>query len=255
LLEIFRLKAIFLGTNGWCDTDTGNTICVLIRAADYDIIFDAGNGFFKLGRYIAGGDEKPVYLFLSHFHLDHIVGLHTLAKYSFSRGLFICGPRGTRGVLKKIINEPITVPLSALQFRTAIFELPKQQNSIPFEVISKPLIHVSAILGYRIEIDGMVISYCTDTGYCKNAVKLAREANLLIAECALRSGQSNENWPHLNPENAAKIAKEAHAKQLALVHFDAATYQKLENREESARIAQSIFPNTFAAMDDMEINL
>jgi ribonuclease BN (tRNA processing enzyme) len=254
LLEIFAVKAIFLGTNGWCDTDTGNTICVLVKTANYDIIFDAGNGFFKLDQYIASGNEKPVYLFLSHFHLDHIVGLHTLTKHSFPNGLFICGPEGTRNVLKTFINEPFTVPLSALPFRTMIAELPRQQGDIPFGVISKPLLHVSATLGYRIEIDEKIISYCTDTGYCENAVNLAKEADLLVAECAFRSGQTNESWPHLNPENAARVAKEANAKRLALVHFDAATHQKLEDRKESENIARAIFSHTFATEDGMEID-
>jgi len=38
----------FLGTNGWYDTDTGNTICILIDTEEYGIILDAGNGIYKL---------------------------------------------------------------------------------------------------------------------------------------------------------------------------------------------------------------
>ena len=83
------MRVIFLGTNGWYDTDTGNTICVLIRTKDYEIILDAGNGLYKIDQYIPERNKKPVYLFLSHFHLDHIVGLHTLMKFNFSQGLTI----------------------------------------------------------------------------------------------------------------------------------------------------------------------
>jgi ribonuclease BN (tRNA processing enzyme) len=94
--EKANLKVLFLGTNGWYDTQTGNTICILIRTLDYEIILDAGNSLYKLERYINEGNRKPAYLFLSHFHLDHIIGLHTLIKLNFRHGLNICGPAGTR---------------------------------------------------------------------------------------------------------------------------------------------------------------
>jgi ribonuclease BN (tRNA processing enzyme) len=63
--------------------------------------------------------------------------------------------------------------------------------------------------GYQIEIDGLVISYCPDTGYCKNAIALSRGADLLITEFAFKSGCSNPDWPYLNPEIVAWIAYEA----------------------------------------------
>ena len=36
------MQVTFLGTNGWFDTSAGNTVSVLVRAEEYDIIFDAG---------------------------------------------------------------------------------------------------------------------------------------------------------------------------------------------------------------------
>jgi len=75
------MKVYFLGTNGWCDTDLGNTLCVLVETKQAYIVFDAGNGLFKLDKYIK--DNRPIYLFLSHFHLDHIIGLHSLNKFYF----------------------------------------------------------------------------------------------------------------------------------------------------------------------------
>ena len=86
------MKVIFLGTNGWYDTETGNTICTLIQTEQYDIILDAGNGLHRAERYLDGA--KPTFLFLSHFHMDHIEGLHILAKFRFEKGLVLCGPIG-----------------------------------------------------------------------------------------------------------------------------------------------------------------
>jgi len=76
------MEIIFLGTNGWYDTKTGNTTCTLIETEDYFIILDAGNGLYKIDQYITSTSKRPIYLFLSHFHLDHIVGLHIMSKFN-----------------------------------------------------------------------------------------------------------------------------------------------------------------------------
>jgi ribonuclease BN (tRNA processing enzyme) len=249
------MKAIFLGTNGWYDTETGNTICILISAKDYDIILDAGNGFHKVDRFISGNSGKPVYLFISHFHLDHIVGLHILNKFSFPGGLTICGPAGTREILATFVNSPFTVSFSQLPFAVTLRELPKERGKVPFSVEARELLHSTLTLGYRIETEGKVITYCPDTGYCENAVTLSQGADLLIAECAYKNGQFSEDWPHLNPETAASIAGEAGAKRLALVHFDAEIYKTMEDRKEAERAAQQVFKNTFVTTDDIVVEI
>ena len=45
------MQVIFLGTNVWYDSPTGNTICTLINSDKYHIILDSGNGLYKAGRY------------------------------------------------------------------------------------------------------------------------------------------------------------------------------------------------------------
>jgi ribonuclease BN (tRNA processing enzyme) len=249
------LKVIFLGTNGWYDTPTGNTICTLIRAERHDIILDAGIGFYKIDQYIPVGDEKPATLLLSHFHLDHIYGLHMLVKCRFPHGLTLCGPTGARQIIETIVNSPFTVSLERLPFSTSVYELPADSDRLPFPLDMEPLIHSGVTLGYRIHIDGKIIAYCPDTGYCDNAVTLGRDADLLITECAYKSGETDESWPHLNPETAARIALEAGAKRLILTHFAAGTYLTLAERKVSEGMAQGIFPNTLAAMDGTTVDL
>ena len=69
----------------------------------------------------------------------------------------------------------------------------------------------------------------------------------------LQNGQSSESWPHLNPETAARIARQAGARRLALTHFDARIYRSLPERREAEAAAQADFPATFAACDDLRI--
>jgi ribonuclease BN (tRNA processing enzyme) len=245
------MELTFLGTNGWYDNRDGNTVCALLRGKKYDIVLDAGNGLYKLDQYVDG--KKPVFMFLSHFHIDHIAGLHTLCKLRLKKGLTICGQRGTRRVLGKFINSPFTVPLRDLTYPVRMAELPKEAGKLPFKVSVLPLVHADPVLGYRIELDGKVVTYITDTGYCANALKLARGADLLITECANLPGEFNPLWPHFSPETAAKLAVDSGAKRLVMTHFSAARYTANVKRAVALRQARKAFPKAVAATDGIKI--
>jgi len=247
------MKVTFLGTNGWYDTATGNTCSVLVQSEEYDIIFDAGNGLAKADRYIS--QEKPVYLFISHFHIDHIAGLHTLIKFRFSQGLKIFGQCGTTAILNTFVAEPFTIPFAQLPFNVEITDLAEGKHILPFPVTCLPLVHPAPCFGYRLELDNNVLVYCTDTGFCENAVTLARDADLLITECGLKPGEESPGWPHLNPESAIRIAKEGNVKRLALIHFGAEVYRTLDERREIYRIFKKDCAGLVVAADDLTIEI
>ncbi|MDP2866881.1 MAG: MBL fold metallo-hydrolase [Elusimicrobiota bacterium] len=247
------MKIVFLGTNGWYDTPTGNTVCALIKTKRWDIVLDAGNGIYKLDQYCDG--TKPVFLLLSHFHLDHIAGLHLLVKFRFKKGLTICGHKGARRLLKTFINRPFTVPIDKLPYPVKLLELPAQAGELPFKITTLPLVHADPVLGMRLELEGKTITYCTDTGYCPNASKLAKGADLLITECAHAPGESNPAWPHFNPETAAKLAVEAGAKRLAITHFSADRYRTAAARAAGLKLSRKIFPEAIGAKDGMQIDI
>ena len=247
------MKLIFLGTNGWYDTPTGSAVSALLRTERFDIVLDAGNGFSKLDQYCDGA--KPVFILLSHFHIDHIAGLHTLVKFRFRKGLTICGGRGARRVLNTFVNRPFTMPLRKLPYPVKVLELPAELAKLPFKLTTLPLVHADPVLGLRLELEGKSIAYCTDTGYCPNALALASGADLLITECAHLPGETNPSWPHFNPETAGKLALEAGVKRLVLTHFSADRYRTKKLRAMALRRAREIFPKTTAARDGLELTL
>ena len=247
------MQVTFLGTNGWFDSLTGNTCSTLICANDYDIILDAGNGITKADRYIT--QKKPVYLFISHLHLDHIIGLHVLVKFRLKKGLTICGAPGIAGGLGEIIREPYTVPFGTVPYPVTVTECAGGVCPVPFPVTCLPLVHPVPCFGYRLELDGKVITYCTDTGVCDNAIALAEDADLLITECGLKPGQKSPDWPHMNPEDAISIARQAHARRLALMHFGAEVYRTIEERDEIRRRFTPAFPGLIVTRDDMTIEV
>ncbi|MFH1848358.1 MAG: ribonuclease Z, partial [Candidatus Omnitrophota bacterium] len=216
------------------------------------IILDAGTGLYKADRYIR--TKKPIYLFLSHFHLDHVIGLHALAKFNFPQGIKVYGPPGMKKFFDTVINKPYTMPLRQLSTKIKLYELSKR-SLLPVSVEFKKLSHPVTCYGYRFNLEGKIISYCTDTGLCRNLISLARESDLLITECALKSGQRNKKWAHLNPEDAALAAKKAGAKKMALMHFDAGLYLTLAERRKAGVQAGKAFKNTQVATDGITIKI
>lgn len=248
------MEVVFLGTNGWYDSATGNTICTLINSEKYHIILDAGNGIHKVDAYIK--DDKPVYLFLSHFHLDHIEGLHVLNKFRLSQGLKIFGQKGTGKTLNIIVNKPFTVPLDELPYQVEVHDLSEGPYKLPFPIECRFLLHASTCMGYRIELDRKTVAYCPDTGICENAIKLAESADLLIAECSHKPGEQSPSWPHLNPQDAADIARRAKARHLALTHFDAGRYTTVHERLDAVKSVEDLGEIAVTvAQDGMAIEL
>ncbi|MBM3252619.1 MAG: ribonuclease Z, partial [Candidatus Omnitrophica bacterium] len=107
------------------------------------------------------------------------------------------------------------------------------------------------VWGYRLSTEGKTVAYAADTGVCPNLYKLAKNADLLIAECAYRPGQQSSSWPHLNPEAAARAAKKSKTKKLALVHFDAYYYPDFKDRLLAEKCAKRIFSNSVSTKDEM----
>ena len=250
-----KIKIAVLGSNGWYTTNTGNTTCIFMETSNFYIILDAGNGIYKIDDLI-NDEEKPIYLFISHFHLDHISGLHILNKFKSFKKITICCFKGGKKYLKQIVTQPFTVGFKDLPMKIDIVEIDEGiSNIFPFKLESKELVHSTKCFGYRFEIDDKIISYRTDTGFCNNALDLSKNADVILAECAYKHGQLDGSWPHLNPEIAADLARKSNAKKLVLIHFDSENYLSINERKKAEKYAREIFKNTIASQDDLEIEI
>jgi ribonuclease BN (tRNA processing enzyme) len=109
-------------------------------------------------------------------------------------------------------------------------------------------------MGYRFELDGKAVAYCPDTGICDDAVLLAEDADLLITECSHKPGEQSPEWPHLNPQDAAEIARRAKAKRLALTHFDAGRYTTIQERLDAAKSITN-YRDVVVGRDDVVLEL
>ncbi|MBU4016301.1 MBL fold metallo-hydrolase [Patescibacteria group bacterium] len=255
------MKITFLGTNGWYSTPTGDTPCILIDATDQYVILDAGNGIYKLEEFIK--EDKPIALFISHFHIDHTSGLHTLVKFNFKQGIDVYVGAGRTKDFMTLVNPPFTIgyekkPENILQQKTEIrlHELPEEKAvNLPYKVEAIKLHHGYIDHGYKFELEGKTIAYTGDCGFTDQAKKLAKGADLLICECSNKKTEQPDIWGHLDPFQAGGLAKESGVKQLILTHFGAHLFTTLEDREWAEREAKKIFPATISAIDGMEFIL
>jgi ribonuclease BN (tRNA processing enzyme) len=256
------LKLTFMGTNGWFASENGNTTSALIETPGRYIVLDAGDGIRRLDEFAA--EKKPVDIFLSHFHLDHIAGLHILPKFRNLHHIRIFGQTGTKETLGKLLDRPFTAPLSLLKtigINVSVHDLNEGKNELDgYSVHCAPLVHADPAWGFRFEFPSSegtkILSYCTDTGPCDNLVELSRNAHALITECSLLPGaKTDAKWPHLSPEAAAEAAKSARCQQLFLTHFAAHLYQNHFERTRAQEAARAIFPATTSAKDGMAVEI
>lgn len=246
------MKITFLGTNGWYDTATGNTICTLIETNKYNIVLDAGNGIYKLEQYF--NVKKPVIMLISHLHIDHIEGLHILCKFKKIPQLDIYCLKKYQTSLAVFLNYPFTVSLKNLFIKTRLHGIEEGKHQLPFPLTVKSLDHSGDSVGYRLKIDSKTITYCCDTGICKNDKLLSRNSDLLIHECSYFKKQPN-SWGHVSPEEVAKLAQETRVKKLILTHYDASIYETTSLRQQAEKTARKIFKNTIAAEDNQSITV
>jgi len=237
----------FLGTNGWYATNTGDSTCVLVKTRGENIILDAGSGFYKTEKLI--DYSKPVYLFLSHLHIDHIDGLQTLNKFDIPSGLKICLGPGMKKELESFLRPPFFPGLAQIKTKTEIFEPPYK---LPFKVTTAELVHSVPDIAFRFELEDKILTYAVDTGVCENLISVSKNADLLITEAAFPPGKKSNN-NHLTPEEAAEAASKAGVKKLALIHFKADEYLTFEDREAALSSARKIFANTITPKDGDKI--
>lgn len=102
-------------------------------------------------------------------------------------------------------------------------------------------------------VPGKKISYIPDSVPCKNSLRLAKDADLLVIDATYATDleEKAEEYKHMTAKQAALIANNSNVKKLALTHFSA-RYKTTHEIEEDAK---QIFQNVVCAKDFMKIEL
>lgn len=105
---------------------------------------------------------------------------------------------------------------------------------------------------------GRILTYCTDTIFCRNAIDLARNADLLIHEATFATADLHlaKRAKHSTAAMAAQVALEAKAQTLMLTHFSPRYVTDAEiTLDDVLNEARAIFPQTLVARDRLSYDI
>lgn len=251
-----------LGGGGWVPRPKRSTNCFLLETRRSAILFDCGAGAARLGDAMVQAALKRVprvLVLLSHYHHDHVEGLHYLPFFLRDHEVVVaCPPSKTTGhaaadVLARFGGEPLLPkpfatwgPLFPKGFE--IVELREGRNRVMGESVEvAPQPHSDPVVGFRVRD----VVYLTDTTARPESAAFAKDAALLIHDAWLDADDQAAGVEDLRTHGvatgAALVARDAGARELILAHLNPA-YD--EARLERMRFdAAKTFPRTHLADD------
>lgn len=217
------MDVTFLGTGTAVPSAERAPTSLLVRAAGEPLLFDTGPGILRQlaahGLYI----NDVEYIFYTHIHPDHVADLIPLIFASKNpdqlrtRPLRLRGGPGFADFVRGV--QEAYHPWG----RETVFDIHIEEMGVePVEgegwsVRARPVLHHETSIAFRIEAEGVSLTFSGDTDYCPEIVELARGCDLLILECAQPDDRKVQG--HLSPTWCGRIAAEAEVKALALTHF------------------------------------
>jgi phosphoribosyl 1,2-cyclic phosphodiesterase len=247
----------------------GNTACVEIRCGEHILIFDAGTGIRRLGDALAKkGKGTNIELFLSHFHIDHVIGFPFFKPLQMADcAVSVWGGDPAADVeqaLHKLLSDPF-FPVSLVDLRAQL----TFHNFRPSEILlprpgvtihTAPLCHPGGATGYRVDYAGRSVAYLTDTEFPGGVIDpailaLADRADLIILDCSYTSDELalHTGWGHASWEQGVGLANSAKAKRLCLFHHDPDHDDVF--MDAIAEAAETARPGTTVAAEGMIIDL
>ena len=277
------MRLLLLGTGGFHPNERRHTACLLLP--ELGLAFDAGSSAFRVASRL---ESKELDLFLTHAHLDHILGLTFLLvpmmKGEITRCRIHAEPHVHDAVQRHLFAESIFPVLPPFEF------VPLAERTVVANgramVTHCPLRHPGGSRGFVIEIDEPGVSsmsgaalaaggleepaasarplteegasfrkriaYITDTVADGSYREFVRGVDVLVHECNFPDEMSQwcEPTGHSHTSAVARLAKEAGVGRLYLTHIDP---QRPEDDPIGLATARAIFSETTLAEDLMEI--
>ncbi len=193
----------------------------LVEAEGYRLLIDFGSGSLSaLQRY---SDMNRVdAIVLTHLHCDHMLDACT---YIVVRRYDPSGPKppipvyAPLGAAERISaaysaeNEPVDDVYTFYGLQPGTFPIG------PLSVTVDRVNHPIETYGVRIEHEGRVLAYSSDTAPCDPLLRLAAGADLFLCEASYLDGADNPPGLHLTGGEAGEAATKAGVGRLLLTHL------------------------------------
>ncbi len=234
-----------------------------------------------------------MYVFLSHTHIDHVLGLCFFEPLLTASGrTFILGPGATHGALTRSLrhltnSHLFPVSLDELKGKKEIFSLaggeviyfgsagrrPKiepsrvmngvQSSELMITTYKSSAHPLNGVMLYRVHYQNKSFVYATDIeqqeGGYPEIIEFIRGADLLIHDAQYLQDEyvsrvkPRKGWGHSTVDSAAEVAQKAGVKRLALFHHEPTHDDRMMKK--IGNHAKRLFRSTVVAHEGMQIDL
>ena len=236
------MRLVFLGTGGYHPTENRHTACLFVPEAG--LVFDAGTGLFRVFPRLM---TRELDIFVTHSHLDHIMGLpgcHVPLKLGHLDKVRV---HGTAQSLEAIKQHLFALPLFPVK---TLLEYHQLGDSVSVgnagELTYSPLEHPGGSTAYKVVWPGFSLAYVTDTFASNAYIDFIRDVDLLVHESNFDdempelAKQTGHSYAHA----VTTLAKSANVKRLILTHFD--PYANPQSPINLARACETFSPTELA---------
>lgn len=225
------LRLVPLGTNGYIPSHGRQTMCFLVVGEGEALLLDAGTGLGRLLQpEIAGllADCPRLEILLTHYHLDHVVGLSYLPGVWRERPVRLHCPAPPlvdgepENAMARLLSPPF-FPIELAQFPSGVEVVPVDGSgehrigSLTLRLRRQS--HPGGSAGVRV---GDLFVYATDTSADEATAELARGVPLLLHEAWATDDEARAADPgghgHSASAGVARVARAAGVARLMPVH-------------------------------------
>ena len=215
-------------------------------------MLDAGTAVYRAGRYL---QTPELDVFLTHAHLDHVIGLtyflDLLREHPLQRVTVHGEAAKLAAIDQHLFHETLFPKKPPLEYRPLEAETPLADDG---RLTYFPLVHQGGSIGFRLDWPGHSMAYVTDTTASPEAPYVAqiRGVDLLVHECYFPDTWAAwaEKTGHSHTTPVAQVARAAGVGRLVLVHINPLS---TEPDPIGLPAARAIFPNTELGEDLMEV--
>lgn len=212
------MKLTVLGASGAFPRPGGATSGYLLEIDGHYVLIDCGSGVLgKLYEHIRLEQLEAV--ILTHLHSDHMSDIGVL-KYAMDLSRKFGQAIGKITVYAPATPEPLAASLASPDN----FEIRTIADDSSFELFGAVVrcfgtIHPFETVALRIEKDGRVLATTADTIICENLKPLLRQADLALMDAGSLERLRTPVMVHLTAAECGRIATEAGARRLLLIHL------------------------------------
>ena len=244
------MKLILLGTTGYHPNEKRHTPCFMLP--EVGVVLDAGTGMFRVGPLV---ETATLDIFLTHAHLDHVVGLTFFFEFLRHRPVDRTRVFGQKEKLAAIREHLFSTHIFPVEPPMEFCPLPEAVPLAREGLLTHfPLEHPGGAVGYRLDWPGHSMAYVTDTTAAADAayVEKIRGVDILVHECyfpdSMRETAVLTGHSHTTP--VAEVARAAGVGRLILVHTNPGDPS---DDPIGLPVARAVFEKTEIGRDGMEV--